>query len=142
VKDTADYKERRDAYRQAFDVVKDEYGPNVYVMDEAGCFRNQISRQTYDQKGVNTASVRKKFRSTENNRDTVVGCMGKTGVKVPLFYIKHCGQRSKKKVVIQRKVSGMNKDIQAFWLVKIFLPFLRSEHVKAPGASLHRKIPL
>jgi hypothetical protein len=100
-------------------------------MDELGTFRNQVPKKTYDLKGVNTASVHKKFINSENARDTIVGCVGKSGVKVPLFYIKHCRQRTRNKVVIQRRVSGMNVDIQAYWIVKVFVPFLRGERVKS-----------
>jgi hypothetical protein len=127
-KDTAVYQDRRDGFRHAWAEVKEDYGERVFCMDEAGIFKSQIVRQTYDRKGINTASVRKKYLRGENGRDTLVGCVGITGVKVPVFYVKYCRRLTKKKK--QKKVSGMNNDILAFWIVKIFLPFLRGERVR------------
>jgi hypothetical protein len=126
-KDSTEYVENRNNFRVAFDGLKDEYGNGVWCLDEAAVFKAAVVRQTYDFKGVNTACVKKKYLKGENNRDTIVACAGISGVKVPLFFIQHCG---KNKTLNIEPVAGMNKNILAYYLVHVFVPFLRGRAIK------------
>jgi len=100
---------------------------SYYVMDEAGAWNDSVVLRTFARTGSGTPSIKTDANST---RDTVVATLCGDGSKLPLYYIQHQRQKSKKKVITQPAVKGMNGSIMLDYIQKILAPNLK------PGDTL------
>ena len=98
---------------------------NIWAMYETGIWNlpPKIKTITRRKNPKNWLRLTKKFhkkhlKNLSNRRDTMVGCISFRGEKMKPFFIEHKRQRKKNKIVVQKKIAGMNNEIWIEWINK------------------------